>query len=241
MSDTLVLDVRAGLGNRLQALISGICMAQDTGKKLQVIWAPEEACNAKFQDLFQKDCLPLWIKINLGPCMETPVKILSQEDADRYIQSKDRRPILSYSRFYVRDEDAWMGWLRRLAPAFALPELPAGRRVGIHIRRGDHTESRTKSPLQLFLDTMRKESDNTVFVVATDGSEEKIALEKLFGSRVFFPASVISRTSIKGMKDAVVDMFSLAKCDMIYGSSGTTFSMISAMLGDIPLHVLRTV
>ncbi len=244
MSDTLVLDVRAGLGNRLQALISGICMAQDTGKKLHVIWAPEEACNAKFQDLFQKDCLPLWIKINLGPCMETPVKILNQADADRYIQSKDRRPILSYSRFYVRNEDIWMEWSRRLMPAFALPTLPridGGRRIGVHIRRGDHTESRTKSPLHLFIDAMVKEPESTVFVVASDGFDERIALEKLFGYRVFFPSSVISRTNVKGMKDAVADMFSLAMCDMIYGSSGTTFSNMAAMLGDIPLHVLRTV
>lgn len=241
MNDTLVVDVRAGLGNRLQALVSAICMAQDMGKKLQVIWAPEEACNAKFQDLFQKDSFPLWVKITLGPCMETPVKITCQKEADDYISRKDSRPILSYSRFYVRDEDAWMSWLRRLIPAISLPEFPSGRRVGIHIRRGDHTESTKRSPLQLFIDAMNRESDSTVFIVATDDPNVRASLQGVFRHRVFFPASVLSRTSIKGMKDAVVDMFSLSKCEMIYGSAGTSFSTLAAMLGDIPLHVLATV
>jgi hypothetical protein len=244
MTDTLVVDVRAGLGNRLQALISGICMAQDMGKKLQIIWAPEEACNAKYQDLFQKDCLPIWIKINLGPCLAEPVKVVNQEDADAYITRKDTRPILSYSRFYCRNEDIWMNWVRRLMPAFALPTLPiisGGKRIGIHIRRGDHKESTTRSPLQLFIDTMAREPESSVFIVATDDLSVRTTLQGLFGQRVFFPASVLSRTSIKGMKDAVTDMFSLAMCNMIYGSSGTSFSNMAAILGDIPLHVLASV
>ena len=51
----MFVQVVNGLGNRLRCLASAYVIALATNRDLTVIWIPDSHCNAKFQDLFEKN------------------------------------------------------------------------------------------------------------------------------------------------------------------------------------------
>ena len=112
--------------------------------------------------------------------------------------------------------------------------------VGVHIRRGDHQKARTFSPLEAFIEAMRAEPPDTLFIVATDDKKEKEALLATFGAeRLHFPAQVLTRASPKGMQDALLDFLALSRTQKILASYGSSFSELAAAYGAIPLHVVK--
>lgn len=114
--------------------------------------------------------------------------------------------------------------------------------IGLHIRRTDHAKSIEMSPTELFLEKINFEisrNNNINFFLSTDDfNVEKQFIEK-FGKRIITYKKEISRQTISGMQDAVVDMFCLSKTAVIYGSYWSSFSNISSRIGKIPLVELR--
>lgn len=115
--------------------------------------------------------------------------------------------------------------------------------IGVHIRRTDNKHSIENSPIEAFLQVMDNEvknNANVVFFLATDDDEvEKelsqkynVIIHKTFGNSK-------SRNSSSGIKDAYVDMLCLSKCSKIYGSYGSSFSEMAALIGDVPLEIVR--
>lgn len=49
----IFIDAQHGLGNRLRAIASAACLAQETGRELVVIWQPDAHCECEFSDLFR--------------------------------------------------------------------------------------------------------------------------------------------------------------------------------------------
>lgn len=115
--------------------------------------------------------------------------------------------------------------------------------VGFHIRRTDHVNAIKKSTDELFIEKMEaeiKKNDNVRFYVASD---EQIVIDKLksiFGNRIIHPELELSRTSANGMKDAVLDLFCLSKCNYIIGSCNSSYSTFAAQLGGIELILCGT-
>jgi hypothetical protein len=109
------------------------------------------------------------------------------------------------------------------------------KHVGVHIRRRDHEQSITHSPTSAFLRSIEGEIDRDPrirFYLATDDPIEREELKKLFPGRFFHSAIRIGeRDSISGMQDAVVDLFSLARCVRVIGSFGSSFSETAAAIG----------
>lgn len=52
---TLVVFTKAGLSNRLRVMLSGIALAEATGRALTMLWPRTPACGAAFRELFTND------------------------------------------------------------------------------------------------------------------------------------------------------------------------------------------
>lgn len=237
----LTIQVLAGMGNRLRAMISAICWAEDRDLSLHVIWsANDPACMARFETLFERSSLPRWVTVDMGPMEGESVAILSPEDMEA---NPDAKQIRSYGHFYQKDPKRWLRYFRALRPVASLVPKHAFleqevKPVGVHVRRGDHAKAIKMSPLSAFVKAMDAEPSNTVFVVATDSSTERHALEDWYRERTWFPATKLSRMTQNGMADAVRDFIALSRCRKILGSYNSSFSELAALYGDVPMEVI---
>ena len=138
-------------------------------------------------------------------------------------------------------------WLR---PSGPLSErIDAERRrlgdqlpIGVHIRRTDHAVSIRESPLELFVERMTDEQrrDPAVrFFLATDDAETERVLRERFGPAVQTYHKRFGRSSVDAIRDAVVDLFLLSATRELFASSGSSFSETAAVIGRVPLTILR--
>ncbi len=247
MTGVLTIELLAGMANRLRALISAICLAEDLDRNLHVIWsANDPACMARFETLWERSSLPRWVTVDMGPLLEPGVMVLSPADMEEYVKRGDTRPIRSYGHFHQTDMPRWLTYLRKLQPSIHLmPQLntpffsdSTATVVGVHIRRGDHMKARKESPLAAFLFAMRAQPETVKFFLATDDAVERREIEAEFPGRVWSPATTLSRMTQKGMQDAVVDFVGLSRCSTILGSYDSSFSQLAALYGKKTLHVV---
>ena len=114
--------------------------------------------------------------------------------------------------------------------------------IGLHIRRTDNAESIAKSPTSLFINKVREEidqhADAKVFL-ATDSAEVKQEFIAAFGSHIITPKEDACRDSISGIRGGVVDLWTLASTQKIYGSAGSSFSPMAASIGGVPLETMN--
>lgn len=117
------------------------------------------------------------------------------------------------------------------------------RLVGVHIRRTDHIESITNSPLELFISKMQEELEKepeTFFYLASDDRGVEEELKAVFDNRILtFTDKCLKRDDEQGIKDAYVEMLCLSAGNKIYGSFNSTFSVMASKLGNIPLYVVK--
>ncbi len=106
--------------------------------------------------------------------------------------------------------------------------------VGVHIRQGDYEvhksgeylipQERIREILDEYLKIFNKESNNTCFIITTDGEIQK---------DIFNGLNVVVNN-----KSAVEDMFTLSCCDAVLGSD-SSFGNFAAYYGDIPHIVFK--
>lgn len=144
--------------------------------------------------------------------------------------------------------DSWMG---NLADIFQ-PQEDIQRRIdeitkdwdghviGLHVRRTDNVLAIQNSPIERYYQIIEKEVelDSKVrFYLATDSEEVKHDLTSRFGKRIIAIPLCLKRSSLQGMKDAVVDLYCLASTSRIYGSSASTYSLLAGKIYGIPVIV----
>ena len=116
------------------------------------------------------------------------------------------------------------------------------RCVGVHIRRTDNLSSINESPTKLFVDRMQMmiQSDkDTCFYLASDSSEEKSKLKATFGERILTSVTDLSRNSVQGIQDALVELYVLSKTKMILGSVKSSYSETAAQIGQIECQFMK--
>jgi hypothetical protein len=243
---TITIEVLAGLANRIRSLVSAICLAKDHEETLHVIWpANDPACMIRFYDLFEKSSFPKWVQIDMGPLEGKSFEIQTEDDFTNWLSSSPRLPMKSHQPFYKYESEEWLQVLRNLKPVQEIrsklshPFLEK-QCVGVHIRRGDHQLAKKFSPLDLFIEKMKEESQTTNFIIATDSAAVKRDLQAMFGDRVWFPADSLSRMTRNGMQSALVDFLALSTCSKILGSYDSSFSKIASLYGNVPLLVIKT-
>lgn len=148
--------------------------------------------------------------------------------------------------FYKTDKE----WFRTLfVPTDEIAALIAqrctaftARTVGLHIRRTDNRISIAESPLALFtqkIDDELSQHPDTLFYLATDSEEVKAELRSRYGARIFTSPVKADRDSTSGMKEAVVELYTLARTQHFYGSYYSSFSDLAALLTNRPADILR--
>ena len=114
--------------------------------------------------------------------------------------------------------------------------------IGLHIRRTDNAESIAKSPTELFVNKVREEidqHDDAKVFLATDSTEVKKEFIAAFGTRIITPQEEACRDSISGIRGGVIDLWTLASTQKIYGSAGSSFSPMAASIGGVPLEIMN--
>lgn len=110
--------------------------------------------------------------------------------------------------------------------------------VGVHIRRTDNLKSIQHSPTSLFIEQMnrRLEADpNTIFYLATDSPEVKNELSTLYTDHLVTTDGELSRNSREGIRQAAIELYTLAKSREILASHWSSFSETAAAIGAIPI------
>lgn len=114
--------------------------------------------------------------------------------------------------------------------------------VGVHIRRTDHQIAIQSTPEQFFIDAMNDEirwHPNVRFFLASDCPDTMSRLTKTFQGHVISHSKDFSRSTHKGVQDALVDLLCLSQTQKIIGSYYSSFSKTAAQIGKIPLHTIK--
>ncbi len=239
--EELHLQVCGGFGNRLRALVSGICWAEDLNRTLHIYWWQfDRACMAPMEKLLDLSSIPSWVQIHPG-FLEQPIECLQPSE---FIEAGYPSYIKSYGQFHNSDPERWLRHLRALRPSRLIAQrvalIPRLDTLGIHIRRGDNLRATEESPLSAYIEEIWKHHRETKnFVVSTDCSEARHLFQLLFPERSMFPARVLFRYCEEGVYEGVVDFFSLAVCPTILGSAHSSFTDMAAAYGGADLKIIR--
>lgn len=120
-------------------------------------------------------------------------------------------------------------------------DLPHGL-VGLHVRRGDHKPATSESTLNAFcdvLDMRLNANPGEAFFLASDSPSVVDELHSRYPGRIFSRAKKYGRSTVFGIRDAVIDLYLLSQCTEILGSYGSSFSEMAARIGTVPLQVVR--
>ena len=232
-NDTVYLHVLAGFGNRLRALVSGICLAEDLNKKLVIIWKPNYSCKISLPECFDMKTLPY--TYNQTMPTENFMNVTNESDIPSSLLT-----IESYSAFYKAYTPKWYEVLRRIKfnktiNIEPLLEILNDNFIGIHIRRTDNSKSILSSPNNYFLETMKKEVETNPqaqFYLATDCQETKEIILKNFKDRIITHKFVLNRHTKEGMVNSLTDFLSLSLCSKILGSVHSSYSEMAAAYGN---------
>ena len=114
--------------------------------------------------------------------------------------------------------------------------------IDVHIRCADHKNSIIYSPTELFIKVMKEEIEinpATNFYLASDSVKVKQELEREFKDRIITVYEDVSRDSIKGNMEALVDLYSLSKTLKIFGSYYSSFSETAAYISGIEEKTIK--
>lgn len=240
--NTMELILEYGLCNRMRALDSAIALSEKLKVKLIVYWILNSNCNCAFDKLFKPikeveviNGLPGHF---IGDCFFDAflIKKMQENNIDFVECFRGKNVIVnSFSRFYSPDifyeKFIPIEYLQSRIHAKIIPD----NTIGVHIRRGDHKMSIQYSPLNLFIEVMNKEKKDVFFYLASDDKRIKEKLQIIYKDQILVgKEGDADRNSEKGIQDALVELYTLAKTKRILGSYYSSFSHTAAELGHIP-------
>ena len=93
----------------------------------------------------------------------------------------------------------------------------------------------------MFIDAVEHEievHEDARFFLATDDETTKDTLRSRFADRIITPETPASRSDISGIRSGLAAMWTLAATQTIYGSAGSSFSVMAAKVGGNQLQIL---
>lgn len=256
-SRKLVVVPCCGLGNRIQVVVCGQLLSEDTGRELCVNWFPSATdCAVEYDRLF----------VPAFPVLaELPEDTACYSSLQRYLSAVPER----YRPMLERQGRVWFGGIReepaatiavftchqfldyfndarfpdrlRLFLRSVRPEILAevdrfaaqhfGRfTVGIHVRR---TDWRSQRGLGYYLQEMKRFPD-AVFFVCSDDPAVPAEIREHHPRTVEYPKTSLSRREPEGLVQALIDMLLLSRTRHLIGTQGSSFSGIACAAGGIP-------
>ena len=227
-----------GLCNRLQVFASAIIMANELGRYLYLVW---DSYPAAFNELFEIPVVPEMTGEEYDRIKEDNsgnVKVIERETFHRIKEispatKEDTILIFGNHSFYNSVED-FFNVLRSFKPRQKIVDrmisIPQNT-VGVHIRRTDNklaTAESTNENFMTIMDELVAEFNDITFFLATDDPETK----ELFVSRydrVLTYDVEYSRRDAQGVKDALLELMTLAQTRVVLGSTNSSFSTMAAL------------
>ena len=246
-----------GLANRIQNVESCLSLSLTTGRALKVHWPLDWALGAPFESLFEvpegaeilstadfveldRETREFDAQFELSGKYLSERDFLTEREVEAVLEPFDRVKILAWQRIHCG-----MQRRRRLVLNSQMQSilstwshLSKGR-IGIHVRRTDHSGAISLSPdesFYVFLDG--QEGD---FFLCTDDEEVEKSFFERYGNRITsYKKRSRERDKEIAIQDALIDLCLLAECRFIVGSSASTFSSCASFWGGKPLHrILR--
>ncbi|MBO4336994.1 MAG: hypothetical protein J5842_02875 [Lachnospiraceae bacterium] len=242
----------------MRAIGSAMILANRRGEELLVYWkvAPELGC--PFEQLFEKSTA---FKLKNYRSDYYPPKVLAQltgfrvdneairsnrtEEGlnDAYVSSLPGKVYIATEEHFFKNRD-YSAFVPRKDLMKRVDELTQpckDRLVGVHIRRTDNKPAIGKSSTDAFIKAMEKEltqNSDTMFYIATDDLKEEMLLRDRFkGHIISNEGRDLSRDSITGIRDALIDLYSLASSTKIIGSYFSSFTDLASDIRGIPLTI----
>ncbi|MCW3158740.1 hypothetical protein [Micropruina sonneratiae] len=237
-----------GLGNRVRLVLSGLALAESTGRRFDYYWPVGPNFGARMTDLWE-------FRPSLSPLQELVLRVRSPLADPQELASHTSRRI-----WHVRSgstlplpEDA-LDWHRLLAELSLNPTLAQlvrethaaqfGQRpyVGVMVRAHANAHSLTKqhSPISWYVDRMRElqaQLGDVGFFISADTRQ---AADRL---RAAFPGAYAadksgSYNSRLALQESVVDLYLLACSTHILGPHHSSFPELAYFLalGQVPLE-----
>lgn len=262
----LTITPQGGLCNRLRVLFSAIQAANNGVRPIEIHWARNPECCAWFEELFlpistpsikvvhrkwwalprtrRNLHLPEFLRYAMGYFVQR-ANCVPEDDTEFYSLAKAPKVYLSgCSKLCSYDKSC----VEMVIPEPSIKQRIdsivqnfSAHTIGVHIRRTDNVVSIEHSSNQGFMRAMDRslEADSKAnFFLATDDAELKRELIEKYGDRIITQQAPVSRSSIEGMRDAVVDLWCLASASRIIGSYWSSFSDTAAELFDTPLEIV---
>jgi hypothetical protein len=260
-----VVELRGGLANRLRALWSAHAFALRVRRPVVVLWPLTAELACAHQRLFSlrspvwlitvDPCQPVrrpalrlarWLfssflfgfnrPIDRGEAWGRPLRFAPRWMPFQWIQTcaefEDSRPYPAPFQPRCEFQDMAAG---RVAQA----RVSGAPLVGVHIRRGDHRHAIACSVTSAFVTAMHQQlivSPSARFLLCTDDPAEVAPLRAEFGEQLIHsPPACLDRSRQQAAIDAMVDFLTLAGCDAILGSHLSSFSLLAARVGGVPI------
>ncbi|MBD5545414.1 MAG: hypothetical protein HDR01_14535 [Lachnospiraceae bacterium] len=251
----IIIQPIGGLCNRMRAINSAYMLAKERGDSLTVIWFNNPELNCPFEELFlpstELRVINIYSKWNLKKLWyQFCFSFISNESikahkGDGLLEEAYRKKlpkniyIATEEHFYPCHEyglfiptKALQAQINKLTHSFG------SHPVGVHIRRTDNKPAIDGSSTNAFVQAMKKELEafpDTMFYLATDDLSEEEQLREIFPDCIISnECRDLSRNSISGIKDALVDLWCLSETTLIIGSFFSSFTDIAADLKGIP-------
>lgn len=249
----LIIQPIGGLCNRMRAINSAKVLAKKRGDKLIVIWFVNHELGCPFERIFQPtdqfqviNIHSKWNIIKMFYQLSSmafgsfiPNDIIRQHKGDGNLDDtfvttlKKLTYIATEEHFFEsHDYSAFVPAAEIQEKISHMQEQLGENAIGVHIRRTDNMPAIGKSSTDAFITSMEKaisQNTDTKFYVATDDMSEEKKLRDHFKDRIISNENRdLSRDSIAGIQDAMVDLYTLAATNGIIGSFFSSFTDIAA-------------
>lgn len=255
----------SGLSNRLHLFASVLRIGPILSRNVRFYWPKTEQLPIDFKELFKNNWPVIDERELDNSFFRTECSVKAYNVGERVrIDDKENIIFVkSWNEVRLDKDDDWVfleeqSILRSLEPVEPVREragqLLASNRpfVGIHIRTCDMVglhilknpegtitrahEVYAKGPHEHIKAAREAINKGYNIFVCSDDVECEKAVEKAFPGRVYRQVKGTEwRTTVGGMIEALVDLYALAKCELILGTKGSQFSRIAASIGGIPI------
>lgn len=267
----IILEPHSGLANRMRVIASGIAYAHITNQKLVINWIADDGLACDFEDIFEvippKICSSQFLRLarRFVSFMDRRLPSVLDLWGTHFCDSKCRSLMwvhnsndleISYVKknglnFFHTCNDFFLSkaeYSLFKPKQIILEKIEDNKKkigknaIGIHIRRTDHKESISYSPLEEFISAIKVHLDkdmNTKFFLASDDKETIDIIKQQFSDCIITGDVSFGRNSKQAIIDALTDIYTLAHCKQIIGSFNSSFSEVASRINNIPLTVIN--
>jgi hypothetical protein len=240
----LLLNARRGLGNRLRSVLSALAYADATRCGLRVVWERNAQCGAELGDLWEHP-------VQLVPASRARYLARLSGGWEEHLEDDDidlavfRRPILALHASQPFSNPAGIPWHSTLSRFRPVPELRTRIAdawlqidlqrplVGLMVRAhtSAHRETVASQPVAYALERLgkiREVTPDAVVFLSSDSPEASALIRAKQPVVELSPKGPFN--SLRGVQDAVCDLYLLASCQWIIGSHASSFSEIAGLV-----------